>query len=98
MIGKFRKDVGEPDLRVDVVQLACFDQRVDGGSAMASRVRTCNCPIGATDGNLLFILPMSGKRSRSITAGIHCMGAMFDSNTVSSVPVAGLFTLRRRPG
>ena len=32
---------------------------------------------------------MSGKRSRSITAGIHCMGAMFDSNTVSSVPVAG---------
>ena len=44
-----------------------------------------------------FILPMSGKKSRSITVGIPSTVAVFGSNTASSAPAAGLSTSRRRP-
>ena len=47
MIGKVSKNVGEPGLRVDVIQLAGFDQRVDSGGPMASGIRTRECPVGA---------------------------------------------------
>ena len=33
-----RVDVGEPGLRVDVVELGSFDERVDGGGAQRGRV------------------------------------------------------------
>ena len=43
-----------------------------------------------------FILPMSGKKSKSITGGIPSTVAVFGGNTVSSAPPAGLSTSRRR--
>ena len=47
--------------------------------------------------DLPVILPISGRRSKSITVGIRCMGAVFDGTTLSSVSPVGLFTSRRRP-
>lgn len=89
--------VGQPSLWINIVEFGGLDERIHDRGTPSPGVGTSEEIILAADGNLLFILPMSGKSSRSITAGIHCMGAMFDSNTVSSVPVAGLFMLRRRP-
>ena len=37
----------------------------------------------------------SGRKLKSIIAGIRSMVAVFDANTVSSAPTAGLFTSRR---
>ena len=51
MIKKFRKDVGKPGLGIDVVQLAGFDQCIDGGGPMPSRVRTCESPVGPANGH-----------------------------------------------
>ena len=42
------------------------------------------------------ILPMSGRRSRSITSGMHFMGVAFGASTLSGA-AARLFTLRWRP-
>ena len=43
------------------------------------------------------ILPMSGRRSRSITGGMHFMGAVFRANLLSGAAAARLFMLRWRP-
>jgi hypothetical protein len=42
MIGKVSKNVGEPGLRVDVIQLAGFDQRVDSGGLWPPNPRMSN--------------------------------------------------------
>jgi hypothetical protein len=39
MILQSRQDIGEPSLRVDVVELGGFDKRVDGGGATAAVIR-----------------------------------------------------------
>ena len=39
MILQSRQDVGEPRLRVDVVELGSLDQRVEGGGATAAVIR-----------------------------------------------------------
>jgi hypothetical protein len=39
MIGKSGEHVGEPCARINVVELGCLDQRVDGGGAPAAVVR-----------------------------------------------------------
>ena len=51
MIGKFREYVGEPGLWIDVIELAGFDQLVDGGGPVATFIRTCECLIGAAYGD-----------------------------------------------
>ena len=49
MIWKPGEHVGEPGLRIDVVHLAGFDQRIDSGGAMAAGVRTGEGPIASSD-------------------------------------------------
>jgi hypothetical protein len=51
--------------------------------------------VFAPERHLPLILPMSGRKLKSIVAGIGSMVAVFDANTVSSAPTAGLFTSRR---
>ena len=51
--------------------------------------------VFAPERHLPLILPMSGRKLKSIIAGIRSMVAVFDANTVSSAPTAGLFTSRR---
>ena len=72
MILQSRQDIGEPSLRVDVVELGGFDERVDGGGATAAVIRSCEYPVVAADRNLAVILPISGRMSSSIIAGILC--------------------------
>ena len=43
--------MGEPSLRVDVIELACLDERVDGGGASGSGVRSGEGPVAAPDGH-----------------------------------------------
>src|SRR5215467_2105970 len=43
------------------------------------------------------ILPMSVRRSRSITAGMHFMGAVFGASSLNGAAATWLFTSQRRP-
>src|SRR5450755_2019726 len=62
--------VGEPSLGIDVVELACLDKGIDRGCSVAPGIGTREGPIFSSDGNLAAILPISGRMSSSIIAGI----------------------------
>ena len=49
MIRQPREDIGEPGLRVDVVELGGLDERVDRGGASATFVGAGEGPVVATD-------------------------------------------------
>src|SRR5712664_3172884 len=49
VIWKPCQHVSEPDLGIDVVHLAGFDQGVDGGGTVAARVRTGKGPVSSSD-------------------------------------------------
>jgi hypothetical protein len=45
MIGQPRQHVGEPSLRVDIIELRGCNKRVDGCSSSAALIGACECPI-----------------------------------------------------
>jgi hypothetical protein len=49
MIGETRQDIGEPGLRVDIVEFARLNQRIDSCGSLAAGVGTRECPIPAPD-------------------------------------------------
>ena len=51
MIGQFRKHMGEPCLRIDVVELASFNQRIDASGSLRAFVRARESPIATSDGD-----------------------------------------------
>ena len=51
MILQAREDMGEPGLRVDVVEPGGLDQRVDRGSTVAARIRAGESPVLAAHGD-----------------------------------------------
>ena len=51
MIRQPGEDIGEPSLRVDVVELGGFDERVDRGGASAAFVGAGEGPVVAADGD-----------------------------------------------
>jgi hypothetical protein len=67
-----------------------------GGGATAG-VGAGEQVVLAADRNCRVILPMSGRRSRSIIAGMHSMGVAFDASMLSSAPAARSFMSRLRP-
>jgi hypothetical protein len=74
VVGKPGEIVGEPGVGIDVVELAGLDQRIDRRRPAPALVGTGECPIAAPDGNLAFILPIVGQKSKSIIRGIRCTG------------------------
>ena len=51
VIVQARQHVGEPGLRVDVIELGSLDQRVNRGGASAARIGTGEGPVVAPDGD-----------------------------------------------
>jgi hypothetical protein len=64
---------------LDVVELGRGEKRSDNGPAIAAAVRAGEQIVLAAERNRPVILPMSSRRSRSIIAGTHSMGAAFGS-------------------
>ena len=81
-------------MRVETVELGAFDQRVDRGGAAAAGIGAGKQVILTADGNRPVILPISGRRSRSIIAGTHIMGDAFVANMSSGAPAVMSFTSR----
>src|SRR5436190_13341742 len=83
-IGDAGEHVGEVALRVAAVELGGLDQGVDRGGAAAAGIGAGEQVILAADRNRPVIMPMSGKRSRSIIAGTHSMGSAFGVSVANS--------------
>ena len=94
MVGDADEHVGEIVLRVETVELGTLDQGVDCSGAAASGIGAGKQIILAANGNRPVILPISGRRSKSIIDGTHSMGAAFAANMSSGAPAAISFTSR----
>ena len=97
-IGDFVQNIGEPSLRIDIVHFAGFDQRGVDCPLSRAVVRTGEQMILAPEGNRPVILPISARKSKSITVGIRFMGAAFADSTASGGAAARVFTSRRHLG
>jgi hypothetical protein len=49
MVGQPCQNIGEPGLRIDIVELGGFDECVDSGGALAALIGTCERPVVAPD-------------------------------------------------
>jgi hypothetical protein len=78
VIGNPGQHVGEPGLRIDVVELGSLDQREQHGSAFAAAIGTGEQPCLAAEGNYPSILPISGRMLKCFIAGMRCTDAVFD--------------------
>jgi hypothetical protein len=84
MIGNAAQHVGKPSLWIDAVEFRRADQGVHCSRSLTATVGTGEEPRAAPESNRPVILPMSGRRSRSIIAGTHSMGAAFGVAVASS--------------
>jgi len=91
MIGNTAQHVGKPSLRIDTVEFRRADQGVHCSRSLTATVGTGEQPCAAPESNRPVILPISGKRSSSIIAGTHSMGAAFAANMSSGAPAAMSF-------
>lgn len=73
MIVNAVEHVGQIGLRIDAVHLGRLDDRHGTRQGLRAGVSASEEPIFSSDSNLPNILPISGKKSRSITAGTRCM-------------------------
>ena len=97
MIGRPCKHVSEPGARIDIIELAGLNQRINRCRATAALVGAGEGPVAAADGNRPVILPISGRRSRSIIVGIRFTGSAFGGSTASGAAAGSAFTSSRRP-
>ena len=72
MIGDAGEHVGEPGLRIDVVEPCGLDQGVHDGGTLAAAIGAGEQPRLAAERNLAVILPISGRMLWSNIAGIRC--------------------------
>ena len=73
-IDQLGEDVGQIGLRFDATEFAGLDQRSDAGPVLRALIMPREQCILAIEDNLAVILPMSGRMSWSIIAGIRCTG------------------------
>jgi hypothetical protein len=67
-----REHVAQIELRIDVIHLAGFDERGNDRPVLAAAVGAGEEMVFAPERNLAVILPISGRMSSSIIAGILC--------------------------
>ena len=94
MIGDTAQHVGKPSLRIEAVEFRRADQGVHCRRSLTTTVGAGEQPCAAPESNRPAILPISGRRSRSIIAGTHIMGAALVTNMSSGAPAAISFTSR----
>ena len=64
-----REDVGEPSLRINLVEASSHDQRDDDSSALGAAIGTCEQPSFSPESSRRVILPISGRKQRFTTGG-----------------------------
>src|SRR3979409_846481 len=86
VLGDTGQDVGQPGLRIDVVHFGRDDDAVHGSSALSAAIGPRKQPGLAAEGNRRVILPISGKKLRFTTGGMHSTAVRCGAITVRSAP------------
>jgi hypothetical protein len=94
MIGDTAQHVGKPSLRIDAVEFRRGDEGVHCSRSLTSPIGAGEQPCAAPESNRPVILPISGRMSRDIIAGMHFMGGAFAANMSSGAPAAMSFMSR----
>lgn len=84
-------------VRVEPVELGRVDQAHDGGGAFASPQGAGEQPVLSPQRQRPFILPISGRKLRSSTAGMPCTAGDSGASTASAGQQASWYTLRSHP-
>ena len=71
--GQFTEDTNEIGVWIDAARLAGFDERVEISTGIGPRHCIGEQPVAAADDQFALILPISGKKLKSIIDGIRCM-------------------------
>ncbi|WP_036022486.1 hypothetical protein, partial [Paraburkholderia mimosarum] len=84
--------------RIDAIEFRCPDQAVNCSGALTARVRASEQVIPASDGKLALILPISGRKLKSIIVGIRYMVAGSRFATSKNAAVVAWFMSKPAPG
>ncbi|KWI32240.1 hypothetical protein WT71_10360 [Burkholderia stagnalis] len=88
MISDVGQDVFQIGTRVDAIELARPDQAIHRSGPLAPAVGADEQIVFASERKLAFILPISGKKLKSIIVGIRCMVAALRFETSSNAATA----------
>ena len=88
------ENVLEVSVRIVSVELGRLYETHDVGGTSAGAQRPGKQPVRSPEGSHAVILPISGKKLKFITAGIHFMVDAYACSTASSVPMAASCMLR----
>lgn len=85
---QFGQHVQQPGVWLDAAGAACQHQAVDHRARLRAGNRVAEQPRFAGSGKLVFILPISGKKLKSIIVGIRCMVGALRFETSSNAAAA----------
>lgn len=85
------QDIGEPSMRVNAGQFGCFNERGEHGPIFSAVIVTREESVLARQSHCPFILPMSGRNLKSITAGIPILAAGSASGRSRSALTVAMF-------
>ena len=85
-LGDAGENVGEPSLRIDVVELGGDDEGIHRRGAHAAAVGAAEQPRPSSQGDRAFILPISGRIVSFIIAGTHISDASCVLSALSNTP------------
>src|SRR5512132_2181276 len=86
VVGDAGEHVAEVGFWIEAVELGGLDQGIEGRGAFAAGVGPSKEVVLPAEGNRAVILPMSGRKSKFVTAGRHSMGAVFGASMPSGGP------------
>lgn len=88
LAGQASQDVLQVGEGLMALQTCGLDETHDGGRALSGAQTPGEQPVLATNRQFPFILPISGRKLKSIIDGIRCMGAASRFATSNSVAEA----------
>jgi hypothetical protein len=91
-VDKLCQRVGEPGVWVHRIEFACLDQRSDDRPIGPTFIAASKKCVLAIKGNRTVILPISGRMSSCIIAGIRCRGRAHVAFRASGVHWGNLCT------
>ncbi|BEU25690.1 hypothetical protein PBP221_58300 [Paraburkholderia sp. 22B1P] len=94
VVGDAREHVAQIGLRIDAVEFCGANEAVDGSGALTPGIGTGKQVIAPTDGKFAIILPISGRKLKSIIVGIPCMGVASRYATLRSEVAVAWYTSR----
>ena len=89
MVGNAGEDMAQISLRIKAIEFGGCDQRVDRGTSFTTAIRAEVQEVFTAERQFPFILPISGKKLKSIIVGIRCFVVASRFEMLSSAAEVG---------